>query len=317
MASVSTARSRAALIGLAVAGALAGSAGGAAAQYYYDYGYEYVPRRAYGYGYGYRYAPPPPAPLSSRSIAEIAIREHRLAQVDRTTRTESDFVVDGRMANGRRVRLIFDRFSGDLVRRVNLQTPERMRGPPPDVARVDPREHAPAQPRLLPLPPERPDSLKAPAEANAPAQVVPASPAAPMPAPEREKAPAPPAEASAPATVMPPSPAAPTPPAEQAKPVEQAPAQARAPATEAPSAPATPVAPTPGPTAPSGEEKPKLVNPDDVRGTETPEHKPPLAKAESPEIKASPVELPPVQIEDPAPSAPRPATPAVPVAPLD
>lgn len=287
MASVSSARSRIALIGLAMAGALVGTTGGAAAQYYYDDDYDYAPRSGY-YGYGYRYAPPP-APLSARAVARIAIREYGLAQVERTVRTGSSYVVDGQAANGRRTRLIFDLYSGDLVQRVNLQAPERERVRPraPEVARIEP-DARPAQPRLLPLPPERPASLKGPAQASAPAQVIPPSPAAPPAAPEPEK------------------PAVPPPPVE-----------ASAPATEAPASPAAPAAPTPGPTAPSGEEKPRLVNPNDVRGTEEPDRQPPLAKASPSGISVAPVELPPIQIPDAAPSAPKPETPAVPVAPLE
>lgn len=271
MASVSTAHSRAVLLGLIVAGALAGSAGGAAAQYYYDddYGYEYVPRRAYGYRYGYREAPPP-APLSTRGVAEIAIRDYGLAQVERTTRTEGEYILDGRMTNGRRVRLILDRFSGDLVRRVNLQSAARA----PEIARADPRDTVAPQPRLLPLPPERPASLKAPAQAHAPARTIP------------------------------PAPAVPTPPVQPEKPADQPPVQASVPATEAPRPAATPAEPTPGATAPSGEAKPKLVNPNDVRGTDGTEHIPPLAKADPSGINLPPLEQPPLVLDDIAPAAP-------------
>lgn len=317
MASDSTARSRGVLIGLAVAGALAGSAGEAAAQYYYEYEYDYAPRYGYSYGYGERYAPPP-APLSQREIARIALREYGLAQVDRTVRTEATFVVDGQMANGRRTRLIFDRYSGDLVRRVNLQPPGRGTAVAPPVARLDPGEQRPAQPRILPMPPERPAALKPPARANAPAQVIQPSPAAPHPAPEQEKPPAPATEAAAPATAVPPSPAAPPRAAEPEAPAELPPVEANAPATTAPASPAAPVAPTPGPADPAtGEEKPKLVNPNDVRGTGEPERTPPLAKVEPPAGEAASGGMPPVQVPDPAPSVPRPETPIAPVTPLE
>jgi hypothetical protein len=318
MASDSTARSRGVLMGLAVAGALAGSAGGAAAQYYEDYDYDYVPRYGYGYSYGYgqRYAPP--APLSQREIARIALREFGLAQVDRTQRTGAAFVVDGQMANGRRTRLIFDRYSGELVRRVNLQPPGPGTSVVPPVARLDPGEPRPAQPRALPSPPERPAGLKPPAQANAPARVIPPSPVAPQPAPEQEKPPAPPTEASAPATVVPSSPAAPPRAPEPETPAERPPVEASAPATTAPASPVAPAVPTPGPVNPAtGEEKPKLVNPNDVRGSGEPERTPPLAKAEPPVGEPASAGMPPVQVEDPAPSVPRPATPIVPVAPLD
>ncbi|RDJ21744.1 hypothetical protein DWF00_25685 [Bosea caraganae] len=284
------------LMGLAVAGALAGSAGGAAAQYYEDYDYEYVPRYGYSYGYGQRYAPPAPVPLSQREIARIALREYGLAQVERTARTESTYVVDGQMANGRRTRLIFDLYSGDLVRRVNLQPPGPGTSVAPPVARLDPAEPRPAQPRLLPMPPERPPALKPPAQANAPVRVIPLSPATPPRPPEQEKPPAPPAEASAPATIVPPSPAVVPAAPEPAVPTERPPVEASVPAT--------------------GEEKPRLVNPNDVRGTGEPERTPPLAKAETPP-GAGGSGLPPVQVEDPAPSVTRPATPIAPVTPLD
>ena len=71
----STAPTRTALMGLAVAGALAGSAGSASAQYYLDDDAPYLEQR-FGYGYGYRYvAPRPPAPIPQRAISRIAARD--------------------------------------------------------------------------------------------------------------------------------------------------------------------------------------------------------------------------------------------------
>lgn len=322
MASDSTARSRGVLMGLAVAGALAGSAGGAAAQYY-DYEYDPAPRYGSSYGYGYgnggygrRYYAP--APLSQREIARIALQEYGLAQVERTVRTEETLVVEGAMANGRRTRLVFDVYSGDLIRRVNLQPPGPGRPVAPPVARLDPAEPRAPSPRLLPLPPERPPGLKPPAQANVPTGVVPPSPAAPPQAPLPEKPPAPPAEASAPATVVPPSPAAPLRLEEPAVPAEKPPVEASAPATTVPASPAAPAVPTPGPVNPAtGEEKPRLVNPADVRGTGEPERAPPLAKVDPPAAAAAGSGLPPVQVPDPAPSVPRPEMPIAPVAPLE
>lgn len=320
MASNSTVRSRSVLMGLAMAGALVGSAGGAAAQYY-DYEYDYAPRYGYSYGYGQGYGRRyyAPVPLSQREIARIALRDYGLAQVERTVRTDETFVVEGAMANGRRTRLVLDLYSGDLIRRVNLQPPGPGTPVMPRAARLDPAEPRAAQPRLLPLPPERPPSLRGPAQANAPARTIPPSPVAPPQAPAPEQAPAPPAEANAPATAVPPSPAAPPRVEEPAAPAEKPPVEANAPATGAPASPAIPVAPTPGPVNPaSGEEKPRLVNPNDVRGTGEPEREPPLAKAE-PSFGSAPAAgaLPPVQVPDPAPSVPRPDTPIAPVAPLE
>jgi len=136
-------------------------------------------------------------------------------------RTGSALIVDGLAANGSRVRLVIDRFNGELIDRIVLQ--------PPRTVRLDPREdERPAPKKLTPRPPERPAALK-------PAQ--------------------PPAEASAPATVAPPSPAAPKPDAPAAKPA------------------AVPS------VAPSDIGKPKLVNPQDVRGADEPDRLPPLARA--------------------------------------
>ncbi|MBX9874116.1 MAG: hypothetical protein K2X84_04600, partial [Beijerinckiaceae bacterium] len=75
------------------------------------------------------------------------------------------------------------------------------------------------------------------------------------------------------------------------------------------------VAPTPGTTAPAtGAEKPRLVNPTDVRGSETGERTPPLARSDNPGI---PAQLPPVQPQDSTSAQPRSETPAVPVVPMD
>ncbi len=64
----------------------------------------------------------------------------------------------------------------------------------------------------------------------------------------------------------------------------------------------------------SGAEKPRLVNPTDVRGTEGGERTPPLARTEQPGI---PAQLPPVQPQDSTSSQPKPETPAVPVTPME
>ncbi|MDP3603542.1 MAG: hypothetical protein Q8R85_20465, partial [Bosea sp. (in: a-proteobacteria)] len=148
-----------------------------------------------------------------------------------------------------------------------------------------------------------------------PATVIPPAPAAPPktePAPAQERKA--PASASAPATQTPPPPAAP-PRAEPAPPAPKPPAEAAAPATSMPTAPTAPAAPTPGTTDPAtGAEKPRLVNPTDVRGSETGERTPPLARSDNPGI---PAQLPPVQPQDSTSAQPRPETPAVPVVPMD
>lgn len=306
----STAPKRTALLGLAVAGALAGTAGTASAQYYLDDDAPYLEQR-FGYGYGYRYlAPRPPAPIPQRAISRIAARDFGLAQVDRTIATGSAYVVDGRTRSGARIRLILDPYSGEELDRIVLQAAPRSA---PRVARVEPRTEAkPRPPRLTP-PPERPPALKPPGQAAAPATTIPASPAKPPraePAPAPEK---PPAAASAPATATPPSPTAP--PRTEPQPAPKPPAEASAPATQTPPAPATPAAPSPGPSDPaSGAEKPRLVNPTDVRGTEAGDRPPPLARTEQPGI---PAQLPPVQPQDTTSSQPKTETPAVPVTPMD
>lgn len=319
MADRSTAPGRIALMGLVVAGAMAGMAGAASAQYYYyDDGYDPYPAYGYGYRYDYGYAPRPPvavprapAAVSAYSVNGIAARRYGLVRIERSIRRNDTYIVDGVTAGGQRQRLILDAYAGDLIRRIPL------RGQPaaPSVARADPREeHAPARQRLVPQPPERPAELKGPAEASAPATTVMPSPAAP-PAPEAvQPAETPPAEASAPATTSPPSPAAPPAP-EPAKPAETAPAEASAPATAVPPQPAKPAEPSPGTTDPeTGADKPKLVNPSDVRNTEGTDRKPPLSTAApAPEAPA----IPPVQQNDPTPSTPKPETPIAPVAPMN
>ncbi len=284
MANRSTAFRRIALMSLAVAGALAGSAGGAASQYYYydepapyplPYGY------GYGYSYGYRHAPRVAEPVTPYDIRRIAAEDYGFVRIDRLSRTADTYVVDGMRANGQRQRLVLDAFAGNLIRRTTLRSGQI--GQPPDVARIDPREERePARPRLVPKPPERPAALKPPGQANAPATVVPPSPAAPpLPAVPEQAAPQPPAEASAPATQSPPPAAA-------------------------------PAAPSPGPANPeTGADKPKLVNPQDVRGTDGADRQPPLSQA-SPD----PVPLAPVQNNDATPASPKPETPIAPVAPL-
>ncbi|UZF95402.1 hypothetical protein [Bosea sp. NBC_00550] len=318
MANRSSAPGRIALMGLVVAGALAGTAGAAGAQYYY---YDEDPYPAYGYGYryDYGYAPRPPravprapAAVSPYTVNRIAARNYGLVRIDRSIRRDDTYVVDGITAGGQRQRLVLDAYAGELIRRIPLRGQSV---PAPDVARVDPREeHVAPRPRLAPQPPERPAELKPPAEASAPATVSPPSPAAP-PVPEPAKpVERPPAEASAPATVSPPSPAAPPVP-EPAKPAEKPPAEASAPATVAPPPVVRPPQPSPGATNPeTGADKPRLVNPSDVRGTEDGERKPPLSTA-APAPEA--LSMPPVQHVDPTPTTPKPETPIAPVAPLN
>lgn len=305
----STAPTRTALMGLAVAGTLAGTTGTVSAQYYLDDEAPYIEQR---FGYGYRYAAPrPPAPIPQRAISRIAARDFGLVEVNRTIATGSAYVVDGRTRSGARVRLILDPYSGQEIDRIVLQGAPRQA---PRVARVEPREEAkPRPPRLAPQPPERPAVLKPPGQAAAPATVIPPSPAAPPraePAPAPEK---PPAAASAPATETPPSPAAP--PIVEPPPAPKPPAEASAPATQTPPPPATPAVPSPGPADPAtGAEKPRLVNPTDVRGTEGSERTPPLARTEQPGI---PAQLPPVQPQDSTSAQPKTETPAVPVTPME
>ncbi|CAH1670066.1 conserved exported hypothetical protein [Hyphomicrobiales bacterium] len=249
MANRSTAPGRIALMGLVVAGALAGTAGTAGAQYYYyDDGYDPYPAYGYGYRYDYGYAPRPPAavpraapaPVSPATVSRIAARHYGLVRIDRSIRRDDTYIVDGVTAGGQRLRLVLDAYAGELIRRIPLRDQPRS-----DVVRVDPhQEQAAPRPRLVPQPPERPAELKPPAQASAPATTVPPAPAAPpAPAPEVtapvEK---PPVEASAPATTAPPSPAAPPAP-EPAKPTEKPPAEAAAPVAEPPPQPSAIPAP--------------------------------------------------------------------------
>lgn len=223
---------------------------------YYGRGYE----RDYGYGPSRRfdYAPLPPAPIPPRAVERIAMREFGLVEVQRTVRTRSAVVVDGQVANGSHVRLILDRYSGDLIDRIVL------RPAPPRTVRLDPREEQqPAAKKLAPRPPEKPAALK------------PAKPAG---------------QASAPATVVPPSPAAPQPDAAPAK-------------------------PAPLPAAAPKEIGSRLVNPQDVRGSDEPERAPPLARAQPGGIPTPDASLPPVQIEETRRAEPAPATEIVPVTP--
>ncbi|CAD5279357.1 conserved exported hypothetical protein [Bosea sp. 62] len=247
------------MAGLAVLAVMAGASGPALAQLddygggYARYGYDYDD----DYGPRYDYAPRRAAPIPPRAVGRIAAQEFGLREVQRTVRTGSAIVVDGLAANGSRVRLIIDRFNGELIDRIVLQ--------PPRVVRLDPREEErPAPKKLTPRPPERPAALK-------PAQ--------------------PPAEASAPATVVPPSPAAPK-----------------------PDVPTTKPAAVPS-VAPSDIGKPKLVNPQDVRGAEEPDRLPPLARAHPSGIPTPDTTLPPVQIEEMKTAQPKPETPIAPVNP--
>lgn len=320
MADRSTAPGRIALMGLVVAGAMAGMAGTASAQYYYyDDGYDPYPAYGYGYRYDYGYAPRPPvavprapAAVSPYSVNGIAARRYGLARIERSIRRDDTYIVDGVTQGGQRQRLILDAYAGELIRRIPLRG---QAAPAPSVARADPREEqARPRQRLVPQPPERPAELKEPTEANAPATTVLPSPATP-PVPEPvQPADKPPAEASAPATTSPPSPAAPPAP-EPVKPAEPGPSEASAPATVAPPQPAQPAEPSPGAANPeTGADKPKLVNPSDVRNTEGTERKPPLSTA-APAAEAS--SMPPVQQVNPTPSTPKPETPIAPVAPMN
>ena len=98
-------------------------------------------------------------------------------------------------------------------------------------------------------------------------------------------------------------------------PAETAPAQASAPATTVPPQPARSAEPSPGATnSETGADKPRLVNPSDVRNTEGTERRPPLSTA-APAAEAS--AIPPVQNVDPSPSTSKPETPIAPVSPLN
>src|SRR5690349_1345453 len=97
MANRSTAPGRIALMGLVVAGALAGTAGAAGAQYYYyDDGYDPYPSYGYGYRYDDGYAPRPPvavpraapAPVSPQTVHRIAARDYGLVRIERSIRRD-------------------------------------------------------------------------------------------------------------------------------------------------------------------------------------------------------------------------------------
>ncbi|MCV9936247.1 hypothetical protein OIU35_07715 [Boseaceae bacterium BT-24-1] len=251
------------LAGIAVSAVMAGASGPALAQLddygsgYARYGYGYDYDDGYSYGPRYDYAPHRAAPIPPRALERGAAREFGLREVQRTVRTRSAVIVDGLAANGSRVRLVIDRFNGELIDRIVLQ--------PPRTVRLDPREEErPAPKKLTPRPPERPAVLK-------PAQ--------------------PPAEANAPATAVPPSPAAPKPDVPAAKP-------AAVPAV-----------------APKDIGKPKLVNPQDVRGADEPDRLPPLARAHPSGIPTPDTTLPPVQIEEMKTAQPKPETTIAPVNP--
>lgn len=285
MANRSTAPGRIALMGLVVAGALAGTAATAGAQYYYyDDGYDPYPSYGYGYRYDYGYAPRPPvaipraapAPVSLYEINRIAARDYGLVRIERSIRRDDAYVVDGETASGQRLRLILDAYAGDLIRRVPL----RSRSAAPHIVRADPRQDQGApHSRLVPQPPERPAELKPPAEASAPATIVPPSPAAP-PAPET------------------------------AAPAEPPPVEASAPATPSPPSSAKPAEPSPGATNPeTGADKPGLVEPGNspAEAQKTGDGAKPAQSAASPVPEAQPA--PAAQPAAPAaaamPDAPR------------
>lgn len=231
------------LAGLAVLAVMAGTSAPAVAQLD-DYGGGYA-RYGYGYEYDddyaprYDYAPRRARPVPPRAIERTAIQEFGLREVQRTIRTGSAIIVDGVAANGSRLRLIIDRFSGELIDRVVLQAPPR-------AVRLDPREEErPVQKKLTPRPPERPAALK------------------PV---------LPPAEASAPATAVPASPAAPKPETPAAKPAAVPPVAAR------------------------DIGRPKLVNPQDVRGADEPDRPPPLARAHPSGSPVPDMAVPPVTV---------------------
>lgn len=274
MAFRSMAPARSVLLGLTIAGTMAGASGPAAAQYYlddepdgYDEPYGYAP----GYGYRQRYVPARPIPrVTERDINRVATRDFGLTQVERLIRTGASYVVDGRDLSGAKRRLIFDARNGQLLDQVVLQP---ARPAPSQLARVAPREPQRATaPALIPHPPERPPELKGPPQASAPATIIPPSPAAPpapdaLPAQPKDE----PATASAPATQVPETPVVPKPPAE-AKPaeppqlVEPKPAEPREdpkpPVAEAPQAPAVETRPegaTPEPVKPAEPELPPFA----------------------------------------------------------
>ena len=79
-----------------------------------------------------------------------------------------------------------------------------------------------------------------------------------------------------------------------------------------------PPEPSPGPTDPqTGVDKPKLVNPEDVRGIEEGDRQPPIAAAQPaiPAPEAQPI-APPAPLEAVPPATPAPATPETQIAPV-
>jgi hypothetical protein len=79
-----------------------------------------------------------------------------------------------------------------------------------------------------------------------------------------------------------------------------------------------PPAAAPGPAESDSGDKPKLVNPQDVRGIDEAERLPPLASSTPPAASAGPaVPLAPVQGQDQGTAEPKPETPIAPVTPLD
>jgi hypothetical protein len=187
----------AAAAGLAATPALAQFDDYGGGHVYYERGYDY----GYGYGYGRRFREAPPPSVPPRAMARLAAREHGLRDIRSTVRTGSAFVFDGTAANGSKVRLILDRYSGELIDRIVLEPA------PSRTVRLDPREEQrPSAKPVIPRPPERPAALK-PAQpegqAVAPATVLPPSPAAPQPEPAPAKPAALPSEATKPALVNP------------------------------------------------------------------------------------------------------------------
>ena len=133
---------RIALMGLLVAGALAGTASSASAQYYsyYDEGDPFPPYREFRQrDYGYRYAPPPPSVRVAPNDAgrHFAARNYGLARVDRSIDRGNLRIIDGVAADGRHLRIVLDAWSGDILRRITLPSPPQ---PAPRVARIDPRD---------------------------------------------------------------------------------------------------------------------------------------------------------------------------------
>ncbi|MEN5082648.1 hypothetical protein ABE438_09200 [Bosea sp. TWI1241] len=227
------------------------------------------------YAYGYRYeeaAPPPPRAYRPRAVAPAA--SYGLARIERTVRRGPVLVIDGVARDGSRVRLVVDRIDGGVVDRIVLRP-----APPSRTARLDPREETrPKRFKLAPPPPARPADLGVPrpaGEARAPAQEAPARPAPP-------------------ATPQPPEPAARTP-------------AAKTPAAETPTVNA-PAAALPGAGMPDAKtpverpavgapspDKPRFINPQDVRTPEGLHRPPPQARGEA-AIPLPDLTLPPPRI---------------------